>query len=222
MENYNDNKYNDLLYVNCYAKKYNMCNSISRMKNGMCDKCHKDINRNLTEKELFDNFITIKPIIVDSIKTLLKKCDEEVGKNNKAKEVLHIFDLIYHNIYFTILHIKFIKTYIRKIIDLIQNDISTINNVVDEQLKFNETYIDILDFMININDYYKNKIKLVINDDDFLLEYNNFMKNIYNCVCEKSIYTNSLNNKNINEEEKEVNIYNENFYNTIKLLVIDV
>jgi hypothetical protein len=234
MEKYNDNKYNDLLYVNCYAKKNVMCNSISKIKNGMCDKCYKDINRNLTKQELIKNFISIKQQIIDKIKIMLINCDNTIGKENKAKEVLHIFDLIYHNIYFTILHIKFIKIFIKKIIELVKIDISIINNVVDKQLNVNETYIDVLDFMININDYYKDKIDLIIDDDNFLFEYNNFMKELYNSICIKYNNTQSVNKINIQTEKQEniknqqntkqedYNICDNQIYNSLKEIQIDV
>ncbi len=229
MENYNDNKYNDLLYVNCYAKKNIMCNNISKLKNGMCDKCYSEINKILTEKELFDNYISIRPTIINEIKNLLISCEQAIGKNNKAKEALHIFDLIYHNIYFTLTSIKFIKTVIKKIIEFVKNDIEVLNTVVDEQIKNNEVYIDILDFIININEYYKNKINLDTNDNNFLFEYNNFMKDLYNSICIKYYNAQSLNKKtNIlienqqNTTQEDYNICDNQIYNTFRQIQIDV
>ena len=185
MENYNDNEYNDLLYVNCYAKKNNMCNSISKLKNGMCDKCYKNINKNLTEKELFDNYISNRPEIINQIRRILNVCEQTVGKKNKATEVLHLFDLIYHNVYFTLTAVKFIKTFINKIIEIIKYNIDILNEVVDEKIKINEMYIDVLDFIITIHEHYKDIKINDMSDQQFLLEYNIFMKTLYDTICKK-------------------------------------
>ena len=201
----------------------------------MCDKCYRDINRKLTQKELFDNYISINPVIINKIKNLLNVCNQAIGKNNKAKEVFHIFDLIYHNIYFTFITIKFTKTLIKKIIDFVTNEIEVLNTVVDEQIKSNETYIDILDFMININDYYKDINIDNLSDEQFLLEYNNFMKGLYNSICIKYNNIQSLNKKNnIQTEKQEIiknqqntkqedyNICDNQIYNSLKEIQIDV
>ena len=234
MDNYIDNKYNDLLYVNCYAKKDIICNSISKLKNGMCDKCYKDINHNLSEKELFENFISIKKPLVYKFKTLLNACDTVIGKNNKAKEAIYIFDVLYHNIYFTFASIKFIKTLINKIIELVKHDIKILNDVVDDYINYNNTYVDILDFIVNIYEHYKDINFNQLSDEEFLIDYNNFMKIMYNIICTKYNNEQSLNKtNNVNEIEKQGeenkkeeniknDIYDNNFYNKIKPIQIDV
>lgn len=214
MDNYTDNKYNDLLYVNCYAKKNNMCNSISKLKNGMCNKCYKDINRNLSKKELFDNYISIKKTIVDKFKTLLNGCSITFGRKNKVKDVLHIYDIIYHNIYFSLTSVIFIKTYINKIITFIKDDMNIFNEVVDEQINYNEMYIDIIDFIVNIYEHYKDINFNQLSDEQFLLEYNNFMKELYNTICKRYNNEQSLNKEKKEEEEQEENIENSIYYNT--------
>jgi hypothetical protein len=221
MNNYDDNKHYELLYVNCYAKKYIMCNSISKLKNGMCDECYKDINRNLTEKELFDNYVSIKDIIVIKIKILLNLCDKAIGEKNKTKEMYNIFDIIYHNIYFTFSSIKFIKTYINKVIHFVKYDIKVINEFADEQINNNDNnniiYIDILDFIININYHYKD-IKIDdpnLKDSHFLTQYNNIMKEIYNSICKKYNNEQSLN-------KSKDQFYHNTFYNNLDSILIDV
>jgi hypothetical protein len=233
MDNYFDNKYNELLYVNCYAKKNIMCNSISKLKNGMCDKCYKDIKHNLSEKELFDNYISIKKDIIDKFKTLLNNCYNTVIQKNKVIEVLHVFDLIYHNVYFTLTNIKFTKTIINKVVYLINNDITIINETIDDIInnkkynnKYNETYIDVVDFMINMHDYYESVDVETLTDNNLLIDYNNFMKGLYSVICSKYKNTNSLNkniNNEINEEENIQNdIQDDKLYQNLKSIQIDL
>lgn len=228
MDNYSDNKYNDLLYVNCYARKNIMCNGISKLKNGMCDKCYKYINRNLSEKELFDNYISIKKQIVGQIKILLNTVNVAIGQKNKAKDTLYIFDIIYHNIYFTFSSIKFIKTCINKVIEFVRDSIEVFNEIVDEQINYNNTYVDILDFMVNIYEHYKDINFNQLTDEQFLIDYNNFMKQIYNTICTKYNNEQSLNKaNNVNEIEKqeeniENGIYHNTFYQNLNSIQIDV
>ena len=216
MDNYNDNKYNDLLYVNCYAKKYNICNNISKLKNGMCDKCYKEINRRLSQKELFYNYISIKKLIINEIRKLLNESESICGKINKGKKIFYIYDLLYHNIYFTLTSVKFIKTYVNKIIEIVKDEMEILNKIVDEQINKNIIYIDILDFMINVYEHYKNIKINDLSDEQFLFDYNNFMKNIYDVICKK--YNNEQSLNTLCKEEN--NIYSDTFYNHLNPIQI--
>jgi hypothetical protein len=73
--------------------------------------------------------------------------------------------------------------------------------------------------MVNIYEHYKDINFNQLSPEQFLIDYNNFMKQIYNTICSKYNNDKSLNKAdNVDQIEKqdkqEVNIENNIYYNT--------
>jgi hypothetical protein len=177
-----DDDYNTKLSLTknglCYFKKSDSkeCDSCNNCKS------NNSINSDQDYDKLLEKFMEKKHNIINKIKELLNDCSAASGKKNKAKITLDIYEIIYYNFYFTIIHPKFLLTNIHKILELILE-----YDLYMEIQKENEKYINIIKFMEYIKNYINNNnINLddIANTQDlydlFLLNFVNHLEKFYN------------------------------------------
>jgi len=194
--NNNIDKYSDILDLFCCNPV--LCNNYSYDKNGFCLNCIQTNNFNKTKKELF---LEKKDILGNSIKDLLAECEKTIGKINKVGVVLKLFENIYYNIFFLIIHPKFLITVINKINEFNNND----NICFTEYINENKDK----EYIYNFMNFVKNFVK--INNYDLDLEmkqekYDNFLNHFVNHM--KIYYENIINQnkQEIIQENTQENI----------------
>ena len=216
------NKYNDILKYFCYNKQDKLCNKLSYDKSGYCEDCvpinikddisnESNKSNNLTNKDLIAKFTSNESVITKEIKLLLDKhvnntdkSDNEPLKEFRAKNVINIFDIIYHNIFFTLIQPKFLITIINKISEILNLDKDFIYDLCDKK----NYKIYIYCFMIDIYEFIKNyetKNNYLINNDMnidnfelFLNKFIIFLQNYYDNICLQNKKIDSINDININ------------------------
>jgi len=203
---YYKDKYSYFLKYFCYMCDNEICNKLSLTKNGLCnfkksdleecESCKKIITNN-DDINLVEKFFTKKENIVIKIKELLNKCSDTFGKKNKAIIVLDIYEIIYYNSYFMIIHPNFLIVYIKKLIEILQ-EYNTFMEIINENVYYN----NIIKYIVYIKDYIENNN---INLDDiantqnsydlFLLNFVNHLEKFYNDEINNKKSSNEMNNK---------------------------
>jgi len=202
-------KYSYFLKYLCYGCNNDFPTQLSINKNGLCNSeicysCNLLKGKDNIYDDLTKIFFDKKISIVDKIKELLNKCEKTSGKENKARICLDIYKMIYYNIYFSIIHPKFLITFINKIIDFLEKDYDIFIKIQNE----NEQYKDAFTFMIWIRDYIKNN-NINLNDvsktqesqDTFLETFVKYMEIFYN---------DEIDNNNKIEKSKNIIYDNDN------------
>jgi hypothetical protein len=208
-----EGKYCNILNYNCYARPNIICDSISIKCNGICDQCNNIINEQLTEKDLLNNYLSVKQNIINYIKKKLIECENVIGKEKKIRVVFDVYEKLYNNIYFMFSNIKFFKTIINKIKEFIIHNNSELILFVNNYKDYNFIY----EFMKNIYDFTLDlNLDILDNYDEnnneqkkFLLEFINFLNKIY-CINKEFVLPNTNYEQyilsNINDEEIVINI----------------
>ena len=190
IDNYID-KYMDLLDLFCcHSNNDILCKKLSYNKNGFCENCIKFIKSEKTKKELF---LEKRFLITNSIKNLLEKCANAIGKMNKVGVTLEIYEIIYYNFYFLIVHPKFLIVNIHKIQEFCDND-----NDKEYFMKYLDDNKDkkyIYNFMMELINFIKNNNYELSNEmeqesfDKFLNHLKNHIKNYYENIIDNFIET---------------------------------
>ena len=118
-----ENKY--LLKYNCYATK-NYCSNISEKIIGCCDNCLEKYNINideLTENELYKNYLINKNNFITIIKLFLKKVSDNCGKENKTKICFKLYEHNFNNLYFLVTNFKYLITVLKKLNEFIHTEL---------------------------------------------------------------------------------------------------
>ena len=229
-----DIKYSYILKYFCYMCDDDYNTKLSLTKNGLCDSkdcdsCNKyksnnsiNSNQNYDYIKLKEKFMEKKDNIVNKIKSLLDDCSTISGKKNKAKITLDIYEIIYFNFYFTIIHPKFLLANIQKISELILE-----YDLYMEIQKENEKYINIIKFMEYIKNYIENNN---INLDDikntqesfdiFLQNFVNHLEKFYNDEIESKSKNDDIESKSKNNEIENIIIDIDNI--NIVSLILDI
>ncbi len=222
-----DTKYSYFLKYFCYMCDDDYNTKLSLIKNGLCnlkecDSCNKyksnnSINSNQNQNydyiKLKEKFMEKKDNIVTKIKDLLNDCSIASGKNNKAKITLDIYEILYYNFYFTIIHPKFLLTNIQKIIELLLE-----HDLYMEIQNENEKYKNIIKFMEYIKNYIDNNN---INLDDVKNtqeSFDIFLQNFINHL--EKFYNNDIESKSKNNEIENIIIDIDNI--NIVSLILDI
>lgn len=208
-------KYKEMFKYCCYNDD-KLCNELSVNFNYMCNKCTKNNkNTNIDIKKNIENYTSKENLIVVSIKNNLIECEkcvdkppEEERKVYKAKLCLDIYKILYYNPIFNIRYPKFLIENIRKASELIDTE----QIFFDKFIEANEEYKFIYEYMININNFYKefehiNKISLdknmkAVDYTKFLDEYLKFISNLYENAISKNINTETETDIDINNLDK--------------------
>jgi hypothetical protein len=201
-------KYKYLLKYSCNINSDKLCNELSYNKSGHCIKCEHIIRNEMYD--LLEQYNKNEKNIVTNIQYLLsinddmtKKNDNETSKEYKVKNVINIFEILYHNMFFTILNPKFLITITNKIIEIIgteKNFIIKFINRINHKKNILKYMCDMYDF---INNYKKNKnvnIDYNMSKENFELfldSYIKFMENYYNNIFLQNKKIDSINNINI-------------------------
>jgi len=199
-DNYID-KYIDILDLFCCVPDV-LCNNLSYNKNAFCKKC---IDLNITNKTKKELFLEKKHIISQSIRDLLCECEKTIGKINKVGVIIKIFETIYYNIFFIIIHPKLLITIKNKIDEFINNNDT---EYFVEYIKYNKDKDYIYNFMLNIINYVKiNNYNLSL--DMHQEEYDIFLYNFVNHI--KINYENMIDEHNNSIKKIEQCDFNINF-----------
>lgn len=198
-------KYIDILDLFCYnSNSDKLCNNLSYDKNGYCKNCKNCIDLNISNKQKKELFLEKKDLIVNSIKYLLTKCETTIGKINKAGVVLEIYEIIFYNIFFIIIHPKFLITNINKIDELYNKDIEYFTEYINQ----NKDKEYIYNFMHYINNFVKfNKYDL--NVEMSQETYDNFLSHFV--IHMKEYYNNIINEHNNSVKEIEIPEFDINY-----------
>lgn len=183
-------KYKYLLKYSCNINSDKLCNELSYNKLGHCIKCEHIIRNEMYD--LVEQYNKNEKNIVTNIQYLLrinddmtKKNDNETSKEYRTKNVINIFEILYYNIFFTILNPKFLITITNKIIEIIgteKNFMIEFVNRINYKKNILRFMCDMYDF---INNYKKNNnIQIDFNMskenfESYLEIYIKFMENYY-------------------------------------------
>ena len=200
-------KYKYLLKYFCYVNSDKLCNELSYNKSGCCINC-KHIIRN----EMFDlleQYNTNERIIFNNIKNLLDIHYNMPNKEYKTKNVINIFEIIYYNMFFIIIHPKFLITITHKITEIIGLEKIFVMNFINKINYKKHIFKYMCDMYDFINNYKKNNIidqnMSKENIKLYLDSYIKFIENHYNI----NYYKNTIYNDNIdNIDNIDIDINN--------------
>lgn len=211
-------KYSNVLRYICNNNQNDkLCNKLSYDKSGYCENCKncencKSINdsNNSNNEVLISKFKLNEYIITNEIKFYLDKFTNNTGKNDdetlkdfRIKLSINIFDILYHNIFFSLTNAKFLVTVINKISELLKTDRDIISDYCDK----NKYKKYVFNFMTDIDNFvkkYEKKNKYLINTDlsienfeSFMNKFIMFIENYYDNIILQNKKRDSINNINI-------------------------
>ena len=192
-----ENKY--ILKYNCYATE-NYCSNISEKIIGCCNNCFEKYNINineLTENNLYKNYLINKNNIRLIIIKLLKEVSDIFGKENKTKIVFKLFQHNFNNLYFLVTNFRYFITVLIKIEEFINTELYIFEKVAKNNDYNFDTLIKIKNIYYFIKDNNKyNQIVNNINNGDNNDEINNsFVKEFIDKIYEKKIDNKKIDNK---------------------------
>jgi hypothetical protein len=232
-------KNKDLLIYFCYNNPDKLCNKLSINKNGYCEDCedcHKILIDNklntksddksdiISTDKLLENYKSREKFIIEIIKKLLADCEDvskkkedQTNREYKTHIVLDIFDIIYNNIFFVLLHPKFLITINNKVREFINNDRQCFIDVINKFNYKQHIYYFILDldtyfekYKVDNNIIYDNNIPKE-NYNKFLEDFILFLDKFYDNICIK--------NKESDKEYDKKNIYDLDYLENLEIIL---